>query len=226
MPPGLAARLREQTWPLHRQVERAGIMPALLAGRLPRAGYCLLLRNLREIYFALEEALRRHAGEAALAPVVMPPLFRADALGSDLETLHGSGWEALPVTPAAAAYVRRLHALDRQQPVRLAAHAYVRYLGDLAGGQVVNRIVADSLRLAGDRGRRFYDFGGPARANELAARFRAGLDSAAVVAHAAAIVDEAERAFRLHARLFEELAGEAARPAADQSPRDSRRTSP
>lgn len=226
MPPGLAARLREQTWPLHRQVERAGIMPTLLAGRLPRAGYCVLLRNLREIYLTLEEALRRHADDAALAPIVLPPLYRADALASDLTALHGRGWEALPLMPAARAYVRRLRALDRRQPVRLAAHAYTRYLGDLAGGQVVGRIVGESLRLAGNRGRRFYDFGGRACADELAARLRAGLDSATVEAHAAAIVDEAKLAFRLHARLFEQLAGAAAHAAADQSPRDSRRTSP
>jgi heme oxygenase len=220
MPPGLAARLREQTWPLHRQVERAGIMPTLLAGRLPRAGYCVLLRNLWEIYRTLEDALRRHADDAALSPIVLPPLFRADALAADLTALDGHGWEALPRTPAAGAYVRRLQALDRHQPARLVAHAYVRYLGDLAGGQIVGRIVGESLRLAGDRGRRFYDFGDRARAGELAERFRAGLDNAAVAAHAAAIVDEARLAFRLHARLFEQLA------AADQSPCDSRRTSP
>lgn len=220
MPPGLAARLREQTWPLHRQVERAGIMPTLLGGRLPRAGYCVLLRNLREIYRTLEDALRRHAGEAALSPIVLPPLFRADALAADLTALQGRGWEALPLMPAAGAYVRRLQALDRRQPARLVAHAYVRYLGDLAGGQIVGRIVGESLRLAGDRGRRFYDFGGQARASELSGLLRAGLDSTAVDAHAAAIIDEAKLAFRLHARLFEQLA------AAGQSPCDSRRTSP
>jgi heme oxygenase (biliverdin-producing, ferredoxin) len=207
MPPGLAERLRDETRPLHLQVERAGIMPTLLSGELQRAGYCALLRNLFEIYRALEDALARHAGRPEVAPVVMPELFRGAALVDDLDALHGPDWRTLALMPAACTYVERLRAVDRTEPARLVAHAYVRYLGDLSGGQVVDRIVGKSLSLADDKGRRFYAFGDRPRVHELAARFRLGLDCTATGAHAEAIVDEARLAFRLHARLFEELAG-------------------
>lgn len=226
MSPGLADRLREATRPLHRQVERAGIMPALLRGDLPRRDYGELLRNLFAIYDALERALRRHAGRAELAPIALPELFRAEALAADLNALAAADWPDWPLQPAAFDYVERLHELDRHEPARLAAHAYVRYLGDLSGGQIVGRIVGERLHLAGVVGRRFYDFGSAAAANDLAARFRRGLDSDAVAAQAEAIIEEAGLAFRLHARLFEELDGRAPRPGQVQPRSASRRTSP
>ncbi|MCK7500861.1 MAG: biliverdin-producing heme oxygenase [Comamonadaceae bacterium] len=49
---------------------------------------------------------------------------------------------ASPLRRPPPAYVARLRWLDRHDPGRLLAHAYVRYLGDLSGGQVVQRIVA------------------------------------------------------------------------------------
>jgi heme oxygenase len=207
MPPGLAARLREETKPLHVEVERAGIMPALLRGALDRGAYCRLLRNLFEIYDALELALRRCAARPEVAPIVLPALFRADALAADLRTVHGSDWPSLAVAAAASDYAARLREIEVQAPARLAAHAYVRYLGDVSGGQIVGRIVGASLRLAGDHGQRFYAFGDRSTIRQLAARFRRGLDSTATSAHADEIVAEAKLAFRLHKRLFEELAG-------------------
>jgi len=186
-------------------------MPLLLRGQLPRSAYCALLRDLHAIYAALEDGLRRQAGNAALAPIAMPELFRAEALAADLHALAGPNWRQRPLRATAQAYATRLRELDRREPARLAAHAYVRYLGDLSGGQTVGRIVAASLRLP-PQAQRFYDFGGAGA--ELAARFRYGLDRCG--GDAEAIVDEAQLAFRLHERLFEELA--AALPAAPRRP--------
>lgn len=223
MPPGLAERLREETRLLHAEVERAGIMPALLRGEVDRAGYCRLLRNLFEIYRALEDALPRHAGRPEVAAILIPDLFRAGTLADDLVALHGPDWEQeLALGPAAHAYGERLREIDRVDPARLVAHAYVRYLGDLSGGQILNRVVGKRLALAGESGRRFYRFGDLSQVHELAARFRLGLDSAAAGAFSEAIIDEAGLAFRLHACLFEELAAKAPAGTPDQSPRISR----
>ena len=206
MTPSPSARLRADTRGLHAAVERAGIMPNLLRGELDRGCYCRLLRNLHEIYRSLEPALLRHAARPDVAPVVLPELFRTDALADDLVVLHGSTWPQLPSMPSTRIYVERLRQIDRQDPPLLAAHAYVRYLGDLSGGRILRRIVADSLALAGGNGLRFYDFGGDDRAMALADRLRRGIDDACARAPLEAIVAEAQQAFRLHARLFGELA--------------------
>jgi heme oxygenase len=210
----LGERLRTETRDLHSAAERAGIMPALLRGALERARYTALLRNLHAIYAALEPALLRHAAHAEVAPLVFPALFRQAALAADLATLHGPAWaDELPLQPAARRGVARLHELDAQQPALLVAHAYVRTLGDLSGGQMLRKLVVRSYGLATDAGSRFYDFGDTAAVKLHQHRFRAGL--AALEADAPrteALVAEARWAFGLHAALFVELAGDQALP--------------
>lgn len=204
----LAARLRSATHELHRAVERAGLMPALLRGQLPLAGYVALLRNLQPIYAALEAGLLRHAAHPQLAPLPLAGLARAPALAADLVALHGPGWaRELPLCAAAQAYVARLQQLADGQPALLAAHAYVRYLGDLNGGQLLARRVGLALHLAPGQGLAFYDFGSDEQAAARARALRAGLDAIAPDEPAAqALVDEACAAFERHRELFEQLA--------------------
>lgn len=205
----LADELRAQTRQLHREAERAGVMRALLRGEIDRATYCALLRNLYPIYTALEDGLARHEAHPALSQVRLTGLERAPFLAADLVTLHGVGWRDLVVLPAAQQYATRLRELDRSEPLRLVAHAYVRYLGDLSGGQMLRRVVVQSLALDPVSGTRFYDFGPPAAVTNLARRFRAGLDKMGLDRDGATpIVAEAQFAFALHARLFEQLVRE------------------
>ncbi len=211
MKPGLAGRLRAETQTLHTQVERSPFMAALIKGRMGLQGYSLLLRNLYPVYAELEAGLARHARLPALAPLYQPRLFRAQAIARDLQALCGAGWEAgLAVLAPAERYRQRLHELARSRPALLGAHAYVRYLGDLSGGQLLSGIVARSLQLPPGQGLSFYDFGDQAQVAALAAAFRAGLDAVAADEDAAqALVDEAKAAFELHAQLFEALAPQA-----------------
>ena len=58
MSTALPERLKLETRLLHGAAERSGAMAALLAGRLPRAGYVAMLRNLQALYTALEAALQ------------------------------------------------------------------------------------------------------------------------------------------------------------------------
>jgi heme oxygenase len=202
---GLAERLREATRPMHRLAERSGIMRAMLRGDVAAPEYCLLLRNLHALYAALERQLDRHADLPALAPVRFPVLFRSTPLVEDLRQLHGPDWSALPLADAMHAYVARIGELGDREPPTLAAHAYVRYMGDLSGGLLVGDVVRRALLLTGGAGTAFYDFGDADEAL-LKARFRAALDALPLEKHAQnAIVLEANGAFARHVRLFEEL---------------------
>ena len=206
----LSTRLQTATRAKHSEAERSGIMPGLLRGALDRATYCLLLRNLHALYESLEQALDRHAGTPAVAPVRLPALFRAPALKGDLQYLHGSDWDALPLTATMRGYRRRIDDLRDQLPQLLAAHAYVRYLGDLSGGQILRPIVRRALGLVDGAGTAFYVFGHDSGVEALKNQLRAALDALPIdAAEGDAIVAEAIAAFALHARLFEEL--EAAR---------------
>jgi heme oxygenase (biliverdin-producing, ferredoxin) len=208
LPPAvdLATLLRNGTRELHRVAERSGLMRRLLAGDIDREVYCRLLRSLHAIYQRLEPALERHCAAGPLSRVHLPGLSRAIALESDLDALHGDDWrDAILPTAAALSYVERLRRLDESDPPLLLAHSYVRYLGDLSGGQVLGRVIARALDLRDGCGIAFYTFGSPG-AEALAIRYRHGLASIRVpVAEAARIVDEACAAFRRHCAMFEEL---------------------
>lgn len=200
----LAGLLRAETRTLHAQVEGSPFIARLLRGQTGRSAYGLLLRNLHPIYEALEGAAARLA-DATLRQLFDAELWRLRLLEADLDFLHGAHWRReMPVLPAAAAYARHLETLAAGPQHLLAAHAYVRYLGDLAGGQQLRVIVARSLGLPGDAGTAFYGFGAPADVRRLVQAFRSALNALGD-AHAAALVAEAQLAFRLHGRLFDEL---------------------
>lgn len=205
----LSSGLRDGTAALHRAAESAGAMRLLLDGRLGRQRYGSMLRSLHAIYASLEQALQQHQQHPLLAPILLPGLARAGPLEADLQALCGPAWlRELAIAPAAQRYARRLRLLARLCPHRLAAHAYVRYLGDLHGGQALRVIVARSLQLRDGSGVAFYEFGAEDEVRDLIARFRRGLDEIEQrdPVSAAALVHEAQAAFRLHIRLFEELA--------------------
>jgi heme oxygenase len=196
--------LRTATWPLHREVERSGLMRRILAGQIDRSRYVELLSNLSAIYRELESMLVCHAAHRWLASIHEPALHRTAALEADLRVLGSE--RSLALLPATLRYVDRLRALGRDSPQLLVAHAYVRYLGDLSGGQTVGRILGRALHLQPPDGLRFYDFGGPDAAAARALAFRQGL--AAIDAKgedADALVAEALLAFSMHAALFREL---------------------
>lgn len=216
---GLAQRLRDGTATRHRLAERSAFMTALLGGRTQRPMqhrmYLQLLHNLQPIYTALEPMLQAHSSHAWLAPLWTPAMARLPALVADMAELQRlSPCDLGPPQAASLDYARRLQALlprahgtaQDAQVARLLAHAYVRYLGDLSGGQVLKRALTKSLGLQGALGSTFFDFGSAEQASALQQRWRQGL--AALPAHGAmadAAVDEACWSFDQHLRLFEAL---------------------
>ncbi len=205
---GLAARLKDATRELHRQAERSGVMAELMQGRISRETYCLLLRNLQPIYAALEAGLdAHHPTDPNVQRLWRPELRRLAALEQDLDHLHaGVDWRLdLPVLGAAAEYAERLERLARTDPVLLIPHAYLRYLGDLHGGQMLARIVRQGFGLQGELGTAFYAFGDEDAQllERLKREFRAGLDGLVLTpAQQDAVVGEACEGFRLHGKVF------------------------
>lgn len=191
----LSRQLQSATRALHRSVERTPVVQALMGQTLPRAVYARLLAALLPIYLVLEEALAAHAWRDR---VDLPALARAHALRADLLRLGGGG----PPSRAGERHARRIRAVADREPARLAGHAYVRYLGDLSGGQLMARAVQQAYP-PGDAVA-FYDFGGAAQVARLKAQLRGALDALPPGQHAA-VVDEAVRSFALSAELFEEL---------------------
>lgn len=202
----LAERLKSETRALHTAAERSRFMGDLLRGRMAVPPYVAMLRNLQAIYAALEPALARHATHPAIAPIFLPGLWRSASIAHDIGVLEGAGGADARLQPSTIAYVARLRELDLSAPELLLAHAYVRYLGDLSGGQLLRGIVSRLPWAQGLQATAFYEFGDPAQARDLTQRFREGVGAVQADAETEqALVDEACRSFEAHGVLFDEL---------------------
>lgn len=199
---GLSDRMKARTAGLHREAERSGIMNELLRGSLDRKGYAVLLHNLLPVYEAMERALDRADRDPRLAPLAEPVVYRAAALRADLRHFAElDGEAATDIVPSATRYAARAEGGG----TGLIAHAYVRYLGDLNGGQILKRLIGRRFGLEG-AGLAFYDFSPATDPDTLAVAYRAAIDRAGLqLDDAEPVLAEAEAAFRLNIALGKEI---------------------
>lgn len=202
----LSHRLRAETKEAHTTAERSGIMRRLLRGTIEQHAYVALLDNLAALYAALETELDRHREHVALVGVDWNALRRLPSLRHDIEALSDSDHVA-DIKPATLEYAQHVHALGSGDPALLFAHAYLRYLGDLYGGQIIKRIVRDTFGDSAETATTFYDFDDIGAADAFKADFRSAIDRipSEVVNHDR-MVAEAQYGYELHARIFNELA--------------------
>jgi heme oxygenase len=172
----LTETLRERTWALHTQAERSGIINDILRNKADRRGYALLLRNVLPAYVAMERALDAGRDRIIYLPFANPSLYRAPRIVADLEALQGGDWQReLPLLPQATLYADRVAESAKGDGSRLIAHAYVRYFGDLSGGQVLKRMLGKTLGLSAAQ-LTFYEFPDIADANTCKTSMREMID--------------------------------------------------
>ena len=192
----LTEALKERTWALHTQAERSGIINDILRKKADRRGYALLLRNLLPAYRAMEQALRLGRHRSIFRAFARPELYRTAWIESDLSALMGEKWHTdLPEFPAALLYAERLAAAAEGDGGRLVAHAYVRYFGDLSGGQILKKLLGNALNLPPEA-LSFYEFPGIADPAAFKTMMRDAIDGdVASSCVSEAVIDEALRAF-------------------------------
>ena len=205
----LATQLREGTKKSHTMAENTGFVSCFLKGVVDKLSYRKLVADLYFVYGAIEEEIARLKEHPVLAPIAFEQLNRRQALEQDLSYYYGSDWQKLiEATPGALEYVERIHEVARTAPELLVGHHYTRYLGDLSGGQILKAIAQKAMNMAGDDGLNFYVF--PEIADEKAFKtsYRASLDNLPIDQPTAdRIVEEANQAFRLNMKMFQELEG-------------------
>ena len=202
----LSTAMRTGSAAEHRAAEGTSFVTELLAGRLPAAAYADYLLRLREVYAALERAVRSRRADPLVAAVHDPALERSAALEADLD--HWAPHRPAAVTtPAVAAYRERLQAATSWGGL-LVAHHYTRYLGDLSGGQAIGRALDRTYDLGG-AGTAFYAFAAVPKPKPYKDAYRARLDALALSAgEKLRVVEEVQVAFRLNRDLLAELGKE------------------
>ncbi|KAJ7726560.1 hypothetical protein DFH07DRAFT_1000752 [Mycena maculata] len=225
----LSDLVREGIKKAHEEVGVSPAAAAMLHGELPKEEYIRFLMMLWHIYDTFERGLERHQTNPVLQPTYNPTLLaRAPSLSTDIAYLLGvpeSEWKVHRIhvqlmaaqPPALETYVARIQAIaDSPEPSPLLAHAYVRYLGDLSGGQTIHRALAKAYGLTmGGAGLSFYAFKAlhsnkPATQGDMKRIkewFRAGMNKGAgddmVVKEA--VMNEASRVFEYTGAIFKEV---------------------
>ena len=203
----LSLALGNETHDLHRSAERSRTMGALLRGELSIGAYTSLLRNLHAVYDAMEEALPRRAGTTPLLGWLdNPALARAGRIAEDLDAFHGSDWAlVLPLLPSTQEWLKRIEVLEETWPIGLVAHAWVRYMGDVSGGQILASLVRKHYRHTKPAATQSYEFPGLDDIQGFKSEFRRRLDELDP-SLGAPLIAEARTVFGYSIRMLDEVA--------------------
>lgn len=205
----LATMLREGTKKSHTMAENVGFVKCFLKGVVEKTSYRKLVANLYFVYSAMEEEMERHRNHPVLSKVYFSELNRQQSLEQDLFYYYGANWrEKIALSTAGEAYVQRIREVSNSQPELLVAHLYTRYLGDLSGGQILKKISQKAMNLSDGEGTAFYEFEDIPDEKAFKNKYRQAMDELPIdQAMAEKIVGEANDAFGMNMKLFQELEG-------------------
>lgn len=227
----LSEALKSGTAISHQRAEDVHFVKNFIRGKIDRDLYSQLIVNLYHVYRELEIALDQHAPSHFGSCHFPKELYRTDALKEDLDFWYTTQanssnsdeeFVAPPISPATQDYIDRIRHCAQHQPLTLLAHAYTRYLGDLSGGKVLARVARRALGLDknGD-GLAFYQFEHVPSAKLFKDMYRNVLNALELSDRDITnLVREANVAFGLNVRIFQELDVQGSVPGAVVSPLD------
>ncbi|HLO84015.1 MAG TPA: heme oxygenase (biliverdin-producing) [Nostocaceae cyanobacterium] len=203
----LAIKLRSGTQKAHTDAENVGFMKCFVKGVVDRECFAKFLSNLYFVYSELEAQIEKHKQHPVISLVYFPELNRQASLEKDMLFYYGNEWRnKISPSPTAQNYVTRLQQLSLHEPALLLGHAYTRYMGDLSGGQMLQKVAQLVLKLSGYEGTSFYNFEQIPDKQAFKNKYRQALDLVPVDdATADKIVAEANYAFYLNMQMVREL---------------------
>eukprot|EP00924_Labyrinthula_sp_SR-Ha-C_P004549 snap_masked-scaffold_1-processed-gene-4.28-mRNA-1 protein AED:0.13 eAED:0.15 QI:0/-1/0/1/-1/1/1/0/216 len=196
----------------HRDVGTTLVMKRLADRTLSKEEYKHLLARYYFIYNSLEAAVHKVMKTNELVKSFhFKELDRLDPLVADIKFFFGENFEEDEVfaiardSPATKAWVDTIETVEKEDPDKLVAHMYVRYLGDLFGGQVIGEKVRKGLSV-GDEGSNFYRFeqikGSPMA---MVKQFKVALDMIVDPKLQEIIIDETNKSYELQFDILSDV---------------------
>ena len=203
----LSEALKTQTAQIHRETEQVPFLRKFLSGNLSMQEFQNEKSQLYFIYEALELCLEETKQNPFVAKIYFPELFRTVALEKDLVFFFGNSFrDKIKPLPSTKTYVAHLQEISKTSPHKLVSHSYVRYLGDLSGGQILKRVVLKHFPDLESSGTSFYEFPQISNPEEFKKNYREHLDSLSTNdLQKEEILKEAVLAFQLNQEIFKEL---------------------
>lgn len=205
----LAGKLRSGTQQAHTAAENVGFMKCFLKGVVDRDCFAKFLGNLYYIYSELEAAITSHQEHPVIGAIYFPELNRQASLEKDMLFYYGNDWrKQISPSKAVQIYIARIQELSASEPVLLIGHTYTRYMGDLSGGQMLQKIAQSSLKLSGYEGTSFYNFEQISDKKAFKEKYRQALNALPIDdVMVEQIVAEANNAFQFNMQMAQELEG-------------------
>jgi heme oxygenase len=123
--------LKELTWEHHKEAERQHFVKTLMSGKINPEIYAVYLFNQHQCYNIVESLAM---SEGILDD--MPELRRAKFIKADFDELWTYKWQPAMMT-STKKYLDHCNENLMDNPDKIAAHIYVRHMGDLSGGQMI-----------------------------------------------------------------------------------------
>lgn len=200
----LSEEVRDNISGIHDRLENHAFSALLFSGRIDVSLYVGYLEGLQSVYSALEDAIRQLASDPLICPLNHKPLQRLPAIQADLPRNRPVGPE--PIIPELSGWIQENCPAS---PEHVLAAAYVRYMGDLGGGQVLKRRLQKAWNEVPEHskpGLTFFDF--EESAGSLRDRIREALDNEKLDAgQRFAILSAVKKLFELHFSWFDQLMG-------------------
>ncbi len=203
----LSEYLREETKNVHFKAEKVEFIQRFFRGTIDIESYKKLLIALYFIYDVLEIELHLNRTNQFIEPIYFKELIRKPLILVDLE-FYAKGFKINEMiqSHATAKYVNRFKTISVEKPELLIAHSYVRYLGDLSGGQILKNVIKKSFNLETNLGTAFYNFDEIENISAFKENYRSALDKLDFNdIQKNEITEEAILAFELNINVFEEL---------------------
>ncbi|MDF5713141.1 MAG: heme oxygenase (biliverdin-producing) [Rhizonema sp. NSF051] len=209
MSSNLAVKLRSGTEQSHSAAENVGFVKCFLKGVVDRDCFAKLLGNLYYVYSELEAAIQSQQNHPLIHPLYFPELNRKASLEKDLEFYYGKNWRSqVTSSKATQTYIARIREVTATEPFLLLGHAYTRYMGDLSGGQMFQKVAQSALKLSDYEGTSFYNFEQIPDKKAFKDKYRQALNALPIDdVTVEKIVAEANHAFRLNLHVAQELEG-------------------
>jgi heme oxygenase len=148
--------LRTLTQAKHDEIESMPFTQYMMSGKISVEDYAKYLFQMIEVYNAIEEV-----GSNLNVLDDLSDITRYYHIQHDYNELVGDNIK-YPILPATKEYCDYIRKIDNSN--KILAHMYVRYMGDMAGGQMIKKLVPGSGS--------FYDF---KNMRELMVAFRSKL---------------------------------------------------
>jgi heme oxygenase len=201
----LSKLFREGSTSEHSKAEKSKFIQDMFRGQLPKEAYIANLEAMFHLYSTLEAELEKHKEDRNISKIYYPELFRKKSLKEDLYFFGGDEYTIGSPSKNTKRYTNWLEEISKSNPKNLISHAYVRYLGDLSGGQILGKIIRKTFNLQEGNGDLFYIFAID-EIDQFKNLYRSQLDSLDVTdQEKQELLHEVKVAFKMNGEIFSEL---------------------